>query len=82
VYGGGDSLDDCEGMSAGGEYHKNGQLLVGGVTLFKKKEHPVRILDSKGRLPALRLTPSLKPDFIPRVKPERYDEHYASEPVS
>lgn len=47
VYGGGDSLDDCEGMSAGGEYHKNGQLLVGGVTLFKMKEHPVRILDSK-----------------------------------
>ena len=31
----------------GGEYREDGQVPVGGVTLFKKKEHPVRILDSK-----------------------------------
>jgi hypothetical protein len=31
----------------GGEYRENGQVPVSGVALLKKKEHPVRILDSK-----------------------------------
>ena len=34
-------------LLTGGEHRKNRQVPVGGVPLFKKKEHPVRILDSK-----------------------------------